>query len=123
MKRKAPLVYIAGPYSGPDFLTIDQNINVAREVAKWLCDNRIYFFCPHLNSAHFEAFTQVPKDYWLDLDLEIMYVCDALLILPGWLDSPGTMNEIRIATDRGIPVFYPHQHAELLAWRSQYLNA
>jgi len=119
--RKAPLVYIAGPYSGANYLEIDRNISRARDAAKWLCDNRLFFFCPHLNSAHFGEFTDAPKEYWYNLDLEIMYGCDALYLLDGWAESKGTLNEIRIAEERGMPVFFPGQVGSLLAWRMKWI--
>jgi hypothetical protein len=89
------LVYIAGPYRGHDYLDIDRNIAAAREAAAWLATFNIGFFCPHLHSAHFEVITpDVAPEFWLDLDIKLMRMCDAMYLLPGWEHSSGACAEI-----------------------------
>ena len=100
------IVYITGPYMGTDYLSIDRNITRAREAAAWLANNGIGFFCPHMNSAHFEAITpDVPPDFWYELDLRFLDACDALLLIEGWEDSKGSRAEKEHAEKRGMPVF------------------
>ena len=112
------LVYIAGPYSGPDYLAIDRNIAAAREAAAWLAEHGIGFFCPHLNSAHFEVVTpRVEPEFWYALDLRLLEACDALLFLEGWQQSKGAKGELDFAAARIMPVFfYPLYREELLRW-------
>lgn len=106
-----PLVYVAGPYTGKThdadaYHAIDYNIGVAREAAAWLVKNGLYFFCPHLNSAHFEVITpDVPPDVWYALDIRILRHCDAMLVVGNWRASSGTMNEIAFCAEVNIPVF------------------
>ncbi len=117
-------VYIAGPYMGRkrmhDFRgyeEIDQNISRARETAAFLANNEIPFFCPHLNSAHFEVITpNVKPDYWYEMDLELLKPASAVLLLDGWRRSKGTLREIEVAHILGIPVFYPEEKEELVTW-------
>mgnify|MGYP000476128865 CR=1 FL=1 len=105
-----PLIYIAGPYSagpnGLDYMGIEANIAKAREAAKWLVENGFYFFCPHLNSAHFECIApDVPVQTWYDLDIRLLKACDAMLLVGAWESSKGVAKEIEVARDVGIPVF------------------
>ena len=111
------MVFIAGPYSGPAYLAIDRNIAAAREAAVFLAYHDIGFFCPHLNSAHFECITpDVAPEFWYELGLRLLEGCDAVLLLEGWKRSKGTKGEIKAAVARGMPVWYPDERAALLAW-------
>lgn len=40
----------------------------------------------------------------LERDIEAVLACDALVLLPGWMDSPGTAVEVLTARAMGIPV-------------------
>jgi nucleoside 2-deoxyribosyltransferase len=105
-------VYIAGPYTPrtgrrhPYFET-KENIMMAAEAAAALADKRVGFFCPHLNSAHFEYICpDLTHDFWYELDMHFLQACDAILLLPGWQYSPGTIAERRWMKDNGRPIFY-----------------
>lgn len=113
------IVYIAGPYNGPDYHRIEENIGQARKAAAFLAENGIGFFCPHLNSAHFEVITpNVGEAYWREMDLKFLPMCDAMLMLDRWEESSGADTEryefeVRFP-DR--PVFYWETNYELLHW-------
>ncbi len=116
-------VYIAGPYRGKathdhrGYFEIDANINRAKEAAATLARLSIPFFCPHLNSAHFEVIApDVKSMYWLEMDMVFVDLASALWILEGWEDSQGTLGEIARAKENGQPVFYPHELSELAAF-------
>ena len=104
-------IYIAGPYTGPthdhrSFYQIERHILQAAETAKFLCENGIGFFCPHLHSAHFEVIApDVKPEYWYELDLHLMQACDALYLLPGWENSKGSLRELEIMQEWGRPIF------------------
>ena len=100
------LVYIAGKYSGDDYLEIDVNIAKAREAAAWCARHGIGFFAPHLNSAHFEVVTPtVDPEFWYQLDLEFLQRCQAILLLDGWEESHGARHEAELADQIGMPRF------------------
>ncbi|KKN55497.1 hypothetical protein LCGC14_0581720 [marine sediment metagenome] len=106
-------VYVAGPYRahGGDrtwqsFYEIDQNINEARLWAGRLATEQIPFFCPHMNSAHFEVIApDASPDYWYDLDNRLLDHAAALLLIPGWRDSSGAKAERDRAHAIEIPVY------------------
>lgn len=86
---------------------IDRNISVAREAAAWVVNHGLYFFCPHLNSAHFEVIApDVKPDFWYALDFRILRFCDALLVVGDWQKSKGTIAEIAYCRQWNIPVYF-----------------
>ena len=100
------LVYLAGPYTGKDYNEVEENIRVAEKAAiKWW-DLGYGVFCPHLNTSHFELKSVAAKEAYLECGLRIMESCDAVVMLPGWWDSPGARKERRHAMTLGIPVVY-----------------
>ena len=102
------IVYIAGPYGDAGgYMAIDRNIDRARDAAAWLAAHGVGFLCPHMNTAHFEAILpHVPVEFWYEMDLRLMPVCDALLVLEGWEDSKGTQAEMTAWSTTGKPMFY-----------------
>ena len=101
------ILYIAGPYMGPTYRHIEANIMDARLAAIELAEAGIGFFCPHLNSAHFEQWTpDVPESFWKTLDMQMLKHCDAILMLPRWDKSSGARAEKVEAERLGLPVFY-----------------
>lgn len=106
------VVYIAGPYRGQthdwkSYFEIDRNITNALEAAARLAQAGVGYFCPHKHSEHMEVITPtVPPEYWIELDIEILSACDAILMLPRWTTSSGATAECDWAKAHGIPVFY-----------------
>ena len=93
------------------------NISRAREAAVFLVANRIPYFCPHLNSCHFEVIVpEVPLEFWYEMDMQLLRPAAAMLLLEGWGSSHGTRKEISFAEDLGIPVFFPEGRRELVHW-------
>jgi len=107
-----PLLYISGPYSAGDGRTTVGNIAIARAHAEVAWRRGWAAICPHLNTARFEeTCPSLCHDDWLDGDLTIIsrldpYV-DAMLLLPGWMQSTGAMREYQRARSRGMEIIYP----------------
>lgn len=115
------IVYIAGPYNGADYLEIDDHINDARFAAALLANHGVGYFCPHLNSAHFEAITpKVPETFWKALDLKLLEACDGIYLLTRWQTSRGARAELDRAEELGLRVFreanWLLERDELIAW-------
>lgn len=106
-------VYVAGPYSADNVMQVFKNMRLGIRTCTelllqskrtgWVpfCPWIDYQFCLSLRGG--EELT-VPEFYaysmaWLE-------VSDAVLVLPGWELSKGTIKEIKRAETLGIPVFY-----------------
>jgi hypothetical protein len=116
-----PLFYIAGPYSAPTYHERSLHILRAQECAIWCADNHLFYFCPHMHSAHMDLITpQVPKSYWLDLDVRILEQCQALILLQGWERSPGTAREMEHGNTLGLPSYrFPDDKEAIVAHDQQ----
>jgi len=102
MRRKA--IYIAGPYRGEDCWVVENNVRRAEEVALEIAVSTHQLpLCPH---TMFRFFDGVANDQlWIELTQELLRRADAVVLLQGWWRSSGTMGEIKLAEERGIPVF------------------
>jgi hypothetical protein len=102
------LIYVAGPYSpASGEKDIDKNIAVAMGIAKelWIMGHTV--ICPHGNSAHLDNDAMTNSD-WVTRDLNMVAMCDAMVMVPGWEESSGSVREQQFAEYNGIPVFqYP----------------
>jgi hypothetical protein len=103
------IIYVAGPYTGPDYDTIEKNIGKAEKAAIELWSRGWVVITPHLNTAHFEIYEdKYNLDYhtWLNGDLEILSRCDAIFFLDGWDDSKGSMAEYSYCDANGLDIYY-----------------
>ena len=60
-------------------------------------------FIPHCNTRFFDG--TLNDQFWLDATAAWLPVCDAVLLVQGWQNSSGTMGEIAMAEQLGVPVF------------------
>ena len=112
MKTKIRLVFIAGPFGGESHWDVQCNVHAARVAGLEVARMGGMPIIPHANSCYF--FGTLPETHWLAGYLELLARCDALLVLPGWEDSKGTMGEIELATELCMPTFY--SQSALWAW-------
>lgn len=92
-------VYIAGPYTTPDPC---ENTHKALTVGMALWNLGYAPYVPHL--THFwHTVSPMPYETWLDMDLEWLRVCNAVLRLPG--ESVGADQEVNVARHWGIPIY------------------
>jgi nucleoside 2-deoxyribosyltransferase len=98
------VVYIAGPFRGPNYWEQEQNIRRAETLAHdvWLLGAAA--LCPHANTRFYQG--SAPDRVWLDGDIALMARCDAVLMTPDWERSTGARAEHEYARTHGIPVFY-----------------
>jgi len=96
-------VYIAGPYTKGDVVL---NVRKAVETGQKVLEKGHWPYIPHL--THFWHMLY-PGEYqqWLDLDMEYLRVCHALVRIPG--DSSGADLEVAEANRLGIPVYGPEE--------------
>lgn len=97
------VVYIAGPYRSKDEWGVTLNIRAAEDLALRVWRMGAVALCPHKNTAYFGGAAE--DEIWLDGDLELITRCDAVVLVPGWEKSIGTINEVLHAIQRDVPVF------------------
>lgn len=112
MKR----VYVAGAYSADNVLDVLRNIGRGEEFCANLFGMGFAPFCPWHDKSYVmthwrEEFT-VQQFY--DYSIAWLEVSDAMILVPGWEDSKGTLKEIEIAKELGIPVF--ENICDLVGW-------
>ena len=111
MNINRPRVYIAGPlnpHNGGGAIEYLRNCSRMIEAARHLIKSGYAPFCPAVDAAYFiggmddeTPTAEEIKSYsasWVG-------ACAAILLMPGWEKSAGTLAEIEIAERLGIPVF------------------
>lgn len=95
------LLYISGPYRG----NVDANIKRARDIAITAWEMGHAVICPHMNTEHFELYSTLNEQAYIDGDMNMIARCDALVMVPGWEKSSGANQERDYAMSLGIPVY------------------
>jgi hypothetical protein len=98
------VVYIAGPFRGPNTWEIEQNIRRAEALALEVWRLGAACICPHTNTRFYQG--AAPDNIWLEGDLEIVRRCDAVLMTPDWQRSSGARGEYDLAFSLEIPIFF-----------------
>lgn len=98
------VVYVAGPFRGPNSWEIEQNIRRAETLALEVWRLGAAAVCPHTNTRFYQG--AADDSVWLDGDLEILSRCDAILMTSDWRRSSGASAEHEFAVCQDIPVFY-----------------
>lgn len=102
------LVYVAAPYRSRDPEQRARNIATAWEAGERLKSKGLCFpVVPHLLGDG-------PDELMLAGTMKLMTRCDAVLVLPGYASSVGTLAERDKAIELGMPVFYSAE--ELTEW-------
>lgn len=106
------VVYISGAYRSTTTWGIEQNVRAAEKQALAVWGVGLVPVCPHTMSRFF--YGSVPERVVQDGLLELVRHCDAVLALPGFEQSSGSMAEVDEAVRAGIPVF--ESLAALVRW-------
>ena len=109
-------VYVAGAYSSDNILEMFEIVRKGLEISTELF-NRGYapFVC--VTDLHFclmkkpEHELTIEKFY--NYSIAWLLVSDVMLVLPGFENSRGTLKEIDIANEKGIPIFYTLKDLEI----------
>ena len=100
------LIYVAGKYRGKTDTEQSENILHAQRVALRLWELGYVVFTPHLNTANFNWYSNLPDEVWLNGGLKFLGFCSAIFLLKGWEESKGAKRELEVATERKMEVFY-----------------
>jgi len=109
---RLPVVYVAGPFRGPNAWEIEENIRRAERLALEVWRLGAVALCPHTNTRHFQG--ALDDRVWLRGDLEMLTRCDAMILTDDWERSSGAHAEELFARERNMPVFY--HLASLALW-------
>jgi hypothetical protein len=101
-------VYVAGKYSADNVLDVLRNIGRGEKACAHLFDMGFAPFCPWSDKVYVTSnpdglFT---VEQFKNQSMAWLEVSDAVLVLPGYEESKGTLAEIARAKELGIPVFY-----------------
>lgn len=103
------VIYVAGPFRGPNAWEIEQNIRDAECLALDVWRAGFAALCPHTNTRFFQG--AAPDNVWLAGDLEFLRRCDGLITTNYWERSEGARAEVAFAAAHNIPIY--HSLAEL----------
>jgi Domain of unknown function (DUF1937). len=103
-----PIVYLACPYSHPDFQIRLDRFNASAQAAALLIRRGLVVYSP-ITMTHpidvvlAENQSTMGSDYWVDFDEAFMDVCSEMFILTldGWRDSNGIRREIEYFERQG----------------------
>jgi hypothetical protein len=84
-----PLIYVSGPFSGPDF---EKNRAAAQEMGRRIWEAGGIAVIPHNLSVGMDDLGTWEE--WMRVCLALVNQCDALSFLPGWEGSRGAVAEI-----------------------------
>lgn len=98
------LLFISGKYRGKSIFEVYENIQIARRYAIKYWQKGYAVICPHTNSALFDG--SCDDDVWLKGDLYILKRCDVIVMLPGWKESQGAVEEHKLAQQIGLQIIY-----------------
>ncbi len=97
------VIYIAGPYSGPDSWAREENIRVAEGLALELITEGLAPICVHATARFW--YGRVSEAAAIAADMALLRRSDAVLLCPLWQRSRGTGMEIREAVELKIPIY------------------
>lgn len=98
------IIYIAGKYSGKTHIETEYNILMAKQAMLELSRLGWIVYCPHMNSAMLHIYKELSDEYWYAHGLKMLSKCDAIFMLPNYVDSKGAINEMLYAKELGIPI-------------------
>lgn len=105
MKR----IYIAGPYSSDNIIGCLDNIRNGMRLATEVFLAGLSPWCPWHDFHHqlmLRGDEHLTVDDYYRFSMAWLEVSDAMLLLPGWESSVGTLAEKRRAEELNIPIFY-----------------
>jgi len=102
-------VYVAGAYSADNVLDVLNNMRSGMRLSTEVLLKGHSPFCPWLD-YHFTLMLRdgekiTVQDYY-NYSMAWLEAADAVLVVPGWTNSRGTIEEIKRAQELDIPVYY-----------------
>ena len=105
MKR----VYVAGPYSANNIYDVFENMRKGMRAGVEVFLAGYSPYVPWHDFHHHLMFRDgetLSVDDYYEMSMAWLVVSDAMLVLPDWLNSKGTVAEVDKASRLGIPIFH-----------------
>lgn len=103
------LIYLASPYSTPRVLGnfLEERYQAALKAQQWLIDQGYCAWSPIVQTHHI-TMGKVLFHFWVDYNEAFIARCQQffVLMLPGWQESNGTKDDLRLATLHNKPITY-----------------
>lgn len=101
-------VYVAGNYSADNVIDVLKNIARGQKVAATLFEDGFAPFCPWWDRSFVLDNPEgtYTKEMFYRASIEWLKVSDVMLVISGDGNDGGVDDEIKIAEEMGIPVFY-----------------
>jgi hypothetical protein len=106
------LIYVAGPYRGPNALEIERNTRRAEELGVKVAMLGAMPMIPPANNRYFNGI--LDDRFWFLGNLEWMRRCDGAIFTRDWQRSSAARQEHDECERRGLPRFYTVE--ELQRW-------
>ena len=99
-------IFVSGPYSGEEE-EVANNIEEAEKACVGLLKKGHDPICPHLQFAHFDSrYPDIPYERYLGWCLRMISLCHGILMVKGWMKSPGAEQELEEAELAGLKIYY-----------------
>ena len=98
------VVYVAGAFRANTQWGIMLNVRKAEDVSLELWKRGCAVICPHTMTQHFQD--ECPDKVWLEGCIELLKRCDAIFMVDGWTTSRGSREELKIAEQLGMPIYF-----------------
>lgn len=102
--RSDLLVYISGPISPKNGRSVEANVAAALAVYLELTRLGIPSICVHLGAMFPSCHAALSYDQWMALDFALIDHCTHVLVIDGWRESSGAVQECEYANERRIPI-------------------
>lgn len=107
------VAYIAGPYRASTPWELERNVRVAEALALEVAERgggKVIPLCPHSMYRFFDR--TLTDEFWIGGTLELLRRCDLLVVTPNWRGSQGTLGEVMLAREMGIPIVFDVEELE-----------
>jgi len=100
-------VYVSGPLTAKTSEETEYHTDNARLVAVELMRAGHTVICPHtMTIPMVKDLVEWKHSDWLTHDLGLLRMCDAVVVLPDFLNSVGTLLELKTAEEYEIPCYF-----------------
>jgi hypothetical protein len=107
---KGVLVYLASPYTHPDWQIRERRFASACKAVARLMGWGVVAYSPvaYTHSVAINGNCPVEWQHWIEFDLKFLSLCSvfSVLMLPGWEISSGIRIETAKAQELGKPIYY-----------------